>query len=66
MSQQRQVFVYVNTEEKKMIREAAFKLGMSESAMAGSIIVPAVRKLLNLTDEQAGQYKERLEKARGG
>lgn len=60
------MFAYVEPDEKEIIRQAAFKLGMSESAFAGCLLVPAARKMLNLSAAQAEQYRDRLLAAREG
>lgn len=58
------VFIYVTPEEKRLVRQAAFHLNMSESALAAAVLMPAVQRLLDVPQHQTTRYKDRLILAR--
>jgi len=61
-----QIFIYVDSEEKKLFKSIAFKMGMSESALGAALILPAARRLEDLPEEQVDGFRKRLEQAREG
>jgi len=57
-----QIIVYMGDNEKERVREVAYRLGMSQSALIRALAFPQIRKLHKVLQAGAdpGQLKKKL------